>query len=137
MYIYCKSNNKDISSVMNSCAKSIYKKLDGAYSFKKLNNSSEVRSTILYQIPTDISDKYNLIKEERDKINVMDITIDFTNYSNKLRVNVIEITPEEKTLGHKSFPASTFENIQQGIQLVYEYICNSIKKEFQDYEIIF
>lgn len=137
MYIYSSNNKIDNTKLVNIVGKSLYKRLDGAYSFKKLNGCSEVKSTVLYQIPKMISDRYNLPKEQRDNVQVMDITINVTTYSDKIRVEVIEISPEEKTIGFKTFRFIDFNNVQQGCEKVYSFITSSIKTEFEGYEVLF
>lgn len=138
MFIYVNSAKQmEVTKLVNTVGKSLYKKLDGSYSFKKGNGFSEVKSTILYQIPKEVSDRYNLAQEEREKVNVMEVTISITTYSNKLRVEVIELSPEEKTIAFKTFKSDMFNNIQQGISVVYDFITSSIEKEFNGYEILF
>lgn len=136
MYILS-SSNVNLNKVVNSLGKAIYKRLEGSYSFKKTSNMYEIKSTILYQIPKQISDKYNLVDEERNKVNVMDVTVNITTYSDKIRVEVIEVTPEEKTIAFKTFKSDWFDNIQTGINYVYSFITSSIEKEFNGYEFLF
>lgn len=138
MLIYVNSAKQmEVTKLVNTVGKSLYKRLDGSYSFKKGNGFSEVRSTILYQIPKEVSDRYNLVQEERDKVNAMDVMINITTYSNKIRVEVIELSPEEKTIAFKTFKSEAFSNIQQGLSTVYSFITSSIEKEFNGYEILF
>ena len=136
MYILS-SSNVNLNKVVNSLGKAIYKRLEGSYSFKKTSNMYEIKSTILYQIPKQISDRYNLVDEERNKVNVMDVTVNITTYSDKIRVEVIEVTPEEKTIAFRTFKSDWFDNIQTGINYVYSFITSSIEKEFNGYELLF
>lgn len=138
--MYCivdASSNVSLPKVVNSVGKYLYRKLDGSYSFKKTSNSTEVRSTILYQIPKEVSDRYNLDKDTRNEVKVMDVTIDITTYADKIRVNVIEITPEEKTIGFKTFKSSIFQDMQTGLLNVYGFVTSSIEKEFYGYTVLF
>lgn len=136
MYILT-SSTVNLNKVVNSLGKAIYKRLEGSYSFKKTSNMYEIKSTILYQIPKQISDKYNLVDEERNRVNVMDVTVNITTYSDKIRVEVIEVTPEEKTIAFKTFKSDWFDNVQTGINYVYSFITSSIEKEFNGYELLF
>lgn len=137
MYYVLSANVPNLSKIVNSVGKYLYGKLDGSYSFKKYSNSCEVKSTILYQIPKEVSDKYNLSKEEREQVNVMDVTVSITTYSNKVRVEVIEVSPEEKTIDFKTFKSNWFENVQTGLKYVYSFVTSSIEKEFEGYEVLF
>ena len=136
MYILS-SSTVNLNKVVNSLGKAIYKRLEGSYSFKKTSNMYEIKSTVLYQIPKRISDRYNLVDEERNKVNVMNVTVNITTYSNKIRVEVIEVTPEEKTIAFRTFKSDWFDNIQTGINYVYSFITSSIEKEFSGYELLF
>ena len=137
MYFVICASNVPASKLPGIVGKALYKRLDGAYSYKATSNTSEVKSTILYQIPVDVSNKYNLAKEERDQVNVMDVAISLTAYSNKVRVNVIELSPEEKTLGHKTFVSEKFSNVQDGVQEVLAFVAKCVHKEFDGYDILF
>lgn len=136
-YVVCRSATLDTTKLPGVVGKALYKRLDGAYSYKASSNTSEVKSTILYQIPVEVSDKYNLSQEERDQVNVMDVLIALTTYSNKIRVEVVELSPKEKTIGFRVFPKEYFENVQDGIQRVLAFVAKSIKKEFDGYDVLF
>ena len=127
----------EMSKVQQSIAKRLYKELDGAYSLIKKSNLSEVESTILYQIPQHVSDYYNLPKDVRDEVNVMDVLISTASYADKVRIEIIERSPEEKTIAFRSFKAKDFENVQKGVQKVVDYIKFSIREEFSKYEVLF
>lgn len=138
MYILCKQQTRiNLTKVANSVGKSIYKRLDGGYSFVKTSTGCEVRSTILYQIPLELSNKYNLSYEQKTQVNVMDVLISITTYSNKLRVEVVELTPEEKTIGFQTFKDSTFTNVQEGVAVVMNFVQRVIRDEFKDYDVLF
>lgn len=131
------STTQEANKVCNTVAKSIKKKLDGAYKFEKSSNICELWSTILYQIPKDVSDRYGLDRPTREKVNVMDVLIHFTSYSGKIRVEVTELQPNEKTIGFKLFKLNAFDDMQKGIKSVMDFIQKSIEKEFDGYEILF
>lgn len=135
-YIVC-SDKVNLPTIRNSCAKSLYKKLDGAYDIKIGSTTADIKSTILYQIPVEISDRYNLPKDTRDTVNEMDVRISFATYSDKLRVEVIQLAPEEYTMGFKTFNSSTFDNTQVGIQKVIKWVKSVIEKQYNGYEVLF
>lgn len=135
-YVFC-SNRVNLPTVRNSCAKSLYKQLDGSYDLKINSNYADVKSTILYQIPREISDCYDIPSDVKDKVNEMDVRISFAVYSNKLRVEIIQFAPEEYTMGFKTFNSNTFDNVQTGIQKVIKWVKNVIEKQYSDYEVLF
>ena len=136
-YLYASNKGLNLSKTVNSVGKFLYKKLDGSYSMKKRSNTCEVKSTVLYQIPKEVSDKYNLSKEERDNVQVMDVLISVTTYSDKIRVEVVELSPEEKTIGFKTLGSKWFENMQDGLSEVWFFVTSSIEKEFEGYDVLF
>lgn len=136
-YLYASNKSLNLSKTVNSVGKFLYKKLDGSYSMKKRSNTCEVKSTVLYQIPKEVSDKYNLSKEEKDNVQVMDVLISVTTYSDKIRVEVVELSPEEKTIGFKTLGSKWFENMQDGLSEVWFFVTSSIEKEFEGYDVLF
>lgn len=138
MYRYIvTSSDIDLPKIQNSIAKSLKKKLDGFYKLEKSSNMCEISSTILYQIPKRVSDRYNLPDDVKNNVNEMDVTITVKCYSNKIAVSIVEHTPEEKTIAFKSFKESAFINVQLGCKQVYDFIRNSIELEFSAYEVLF
>lgn len=138
MYVYIKSSKEvDVTKLPGIVGKFLNNRLDGSYSFKRTSNSSEVKSTILYQIPIDVSKKYNLSKSEREQVNVMDVLVSTTTYSNKVRVEVVELSPEEKTIGFRTFAKEKFKDVHSGCQEVLAFVAKSVRKEFEGYDVLF
>lgn len=137
MYVAINSSTLNTTKLPGVVGKALYKRLDGAYSYKTTSNTSEVKSTILYQIPVEVSDRYNLSREEREQVNVIDVLIALTTYSNKIRVEVVELSPEEKTIGFRTFPKEYFDNVPDGVQRVLAFVAKSVKKEFDGYDVLF
>lgn len=134
MYILCKQQTVNLPSMAKGCAKYVYKNLDGSFKVEKDSTGWVVYSTILYAIPQSVVKRYGF---SDDEVNELDIRIDFKTYADKLRVEVIELRPDEKTIMFKTLKESTFNNVQEGYQTVLGLIKKSIQKEFQDYDILF
>lgn len=116
---------------VNIIGKYLFKHIDGAYNFKKGANTYDVYFTILYQLKEDHrTDKDHDMHE-------MNINISITTYSDKLRMNIIEISPREKTLGFNTFSLSKFDDLQAGYELVMRAIQKRLQKEYEDYDFIF
>ena len=116
---------------VNKVGKYLFKHIDGAYDFTKGANTYDVYFTILYQL----KEEYRT-KQDND-MHEMNINISLTTYSDKLRMNIIEISPREKTLGFNTFPLNKFDDLQSGYELVMKTVLKRLNKEYEDYDFIF
>ena len=116
---------------VNIVGRYLFKHIDGAYNFKKGANTYDVYFTVLYQLKED----YRTDKDH--DMHEMNINISITTYSDKLRMNIIEISPREKTLGFNTFSLSKFDDLQAGYELVMRAIQKRLQKEYEDYDFIF
>lgn len=116
---------------VNIIGKYLFKHIDGAYNFKKGANTYDIYFTILYQLKEDYR------TEEDHDMHEMNINISITTYSDKLRMNIIEISPREKTLGFNTFALTKFDNLQSGYELVMKTVQKRLAKEYEDYDFIF
>lgn len=67
----------------------------------------------------------------------MNLNINITTYSKNIRINLIEMTDFEKTLGSKTWKADQLEHLTKAKDLVYDWICSRIAKEYDEYDFIF
>lgn len=116
---------------VNIIGKYLFKHIDGAYNFKKRANTYDIYFTILYQLKEDYR------TEEDHDMHEMNINISITTYSDKLRMNIIEISPREKTLGFNTFALTKFDDLQSGYELVMNTLMKRLSKEYQNYDFIF
>lgn len=139
MYRYIVSTAAPLNptKLVNTVGKSISKKLLGTLRKRKESNECIVDCTILYQIPKEVSHRYMLPKEVRDNVGEMDVQISVTTYSNKIRVNMVQLTPKQKTMGCKTFKVDTFNNVQQGMKAVMTFIGKCVEREYPEYEVLF
>ena len=117
--------------VVNIIGKYLFKHINGAYNFKKGANTYDIYFTVLYQL----QEGYRTDKDH--DMHEMNINISITTYSDKLRMNIIEISPREKTLGFNTFSLSKFDDLQAGYQLVMNTLVKRLSKEYQNYDFIF
>ena len=89
----------ELSQSVNSIGKYLYKNLSGSINFKKSSNMFDIWTIVLYQIPSELIKKYNLTEDKYKEDHEMVININITTYQEKIRVNLIEETPDEVTLG--------------------------------------
>lgn len=123
--------------LVNKLGRFMYKHLDGAFKIENTANMCDVYITVLYAIPRDIIELYKLYEPKYSEVNEMTIDINITTYQNKIRVDTIEVTPEEATLGFDLFPPEKLEDLNKALQLVYGKVCKRIQKRFEDFEFLF
>lgn len=141
--IIVSSKLPDIRQTVNSVGKYLYKNLSGAINFKKSSNMFDIWTIVLYQIPQDIVEKYNLTEDKYKELHEMVININITTYQSKIRVNLIEETPDNYTIGCKVFdieklkkknPQAYFNDIMNAIM---DYLIRRLEKHYEDYEFLY
>ena len=130
-------NRLQPAQLVNKLGKFMYKHLDGAFKIENTANMCDVYVTVLYAIPREIIELYKIYDPKYSDVNEMTIDINITTYQNKIRVDTIEKTPEEKTLGFDLFPPEKLLDLNKALELVYSKVCRRIEKEFDDFEFLF
>ena len=90
----------------------------------------DVYFTLLYQLKPEFGGKVNDVKE-------MTVNINITTYQNKIRVNVIEITPEERTIGYDLFTPDKLQNLEEAKDLIFNRVVKRISKAYENYIFLF
>lgn len=138
MMITCKSefrqNQVPASSLVNKIGKYLYKNLDGAFKFTTTSNMCDVWVTLLYQLPY-LQQVPGRGKEYND-VHEMVLDINITTYQNKIRVNVLEVTPENKTLGHDVFPPENLVNLSSAKKQIFERVMYRVCRAYKDYNFL-
>lgn len=124
------------SQLVNQVGQYLYKNIDGAYKAVRSPNTYEVYMMVLYQVPVleRIPGKQ---KEGYNDMHEMHLNINLTTYQNKLRVNIIEMSPEEVTLGHFVIPPEKIINMKQIRDVIYEKVVQFVCKRYKDYDFLF
>ena len=136
MKIECKSNQSlSANQQVNRVGKFLYKHIDGAFNYKKSSNMYDVYMTILYQLPVESQDKSK--GEEFNDLHEMTLDINVTTYLNKVRINIIEMTPEEKTIGYDLYEPEKLEDLVKASEIILKKIYKRISREFREYEFLF
>ena len=130
-------NQLSASQQVNRLGKYLYKNLDGAFKIQNSSNMCDVYVTVLYQIPAEILKRYNITDEQYTDVHEMTVNINITTYQNKVRINVIEMTNKEKTIGFDLYDAESLVNLQESARKVFQRVCSRIAKEFKDYDFLF
>lgn len=100
--------------------------IDGAFKIKFGAMNCEVWMKMYYQVPG-----------RADTFEEMDFLIDITSYQNKLRVNLIEDTYDEKTVGHFVLKPEELTDLHKVKSDVLAKIQKYIAKEYADYDFIY
>lgn len=102
------------SKIVENLGMYLYKNLDTAYKYTKSSNSFDV-----YLVAINSEDT------ENDKV-AIDISI--TTYQDRIRVNCIDLTERERTLGYDAFKLETFNILPEGYQIVLNKVLKRISK---------
>lgn len=123
------------AQIVNRVGSYLYKHLDGAYKYQKSGNTFDIYTTVLYQIP--YLQRIPGRGREYNDVHEMTLLITLTTYANKVRVNVIEETPERKTLGFDVYEAEKLQDTEKAAELIYSRVQRRIIREFKDYDFLF
>lgn len=118
------------SQQVNRVGKYLYKHLDGAYEFRKSGNMYDVYCTLLYELKEEYGGTKNDVQE-------MTININITTYQNKLRINTIEMTPQERTLGFDLMKPEELVDLQTAMAIIQRKVGNRIRKAYKEYIVLF
>ena len=110
----------------------LYKHIDGAYDYRSGSNEYDIYFLLLYEL------KKELREPGRDyPVQEMKININITTYQNKVRVNLIEITPKERTIGFDLYPPEKVQDLQKAYPIIMEKIYKRIYKAYEDYYFLY
>ena len=124
---------------VNKIAKYIKKHTEGAYKLTFSPMTADVYITIYYEVPEDVRNlmkKYDA-KLEHEELQSMNIDISITSYQNKVRINVIRMDDNEKTLGHFVLKPEDIEDLGSMLEAIRAKVSSFIEKEYQDYDFVF
>ena len=123
------------SQIVNKIGKYLKKGLDGAFKFKVSSNMCDVYVTVLYQLPwqQQIPGK----GKEYNDVHEMTLDLNITTYQNKIRVNVIEVSPNAKTIGYDLFDPEALSDLEEAKKRIIKRVRARISKEYKDYLFLF
>lgn len=136
MKILCKSVVKlAANQQVNRIGRYLYNHLDGAFKYKASSNTCDVYFTLLYQLPLDMRE----LDKGKEYNDVHEITVDIniTTYQNKVRVNVIEMTPQQRTLGYDLYEPYILEDLENAKKRIFNRIIKRVSKAYSDYDFLF
>ena len=120
---------------INKVGKYLYKNIDGAFKYKTSSNTCDVYFTLLYQLP--YWDRIPGKGSDYNDVHEMTINISMTTYQNKIRVNILEVTPDERTLGSFVVKPEQLEDLSITKKLILDKIRNRVEKVYEDYDFLY
>lgn len=108
----------------------IYKYMYGRDKRKSSSDMFDIWSTMVFGLKEEFGGYPNDLEK-------MTVNINITTYSNKIRVNTIEVSPEEKTLGCDIYVPAKFDSVRSMFNKIFQNISKHIKDEYRDYDILF
>lgn len=125
MIILCNSKNTiPTSQMVNRLGKYLYNHLDGAFRYKKSGNTFDIYTTLLYELKEEYGGVKNDVQE-------MTINISITTYQNKIRVNTIEVTPDERTLGYDLLKPELLDDLDAAQSIIMTKVHKRIDKAYE------
>lgn len=136
MKILCKTEPKlSANQQVNRIGKYLYKNLDGAFKYQTSSNTCDVFFTLLYQLPLDMQEPDK--GEEYNDVHEITVDINITTYQNKVRVNVIEMTPKQRTLGYDLYDPELLQDLEFARSKILKKIVKRVSKAYSEYEVLF
>jgi len=137
--IYAAKDEMQAGQKVNAIAKYIKKHIDGAYKLSFSPMTADVYITIYYDIPSEAKEvmkKYGAEPKQKG-VESMDIDINITSYQNKVRINVIRMDDNEKTLGQLILKPEDIKDLYDVVENIKDKVSSFIEKEYADYDFVF
>lgn len=134
-HTYIKSANQQVlpaSKQVKRIGQYLYKHIDGAYDFKSSSNNYDVYFLLLYELKKELREPGKEYPVQEMKIN-----INVTTYQNKVRINIIELTPKERTIGFDLYTPEKVQDLQKAYLVIMEKIYKRIYKAYEDYYFLY
>lgn len=116
------------------------KNLEGVYKVLEKSNTYILYTTILYQIKPEVRKAMKPYQKEfqgiEETIYEMNIYLNVTTYQKCIRVDVIELDENEKTLGFIKFTPDELISLPYCKDKLLAYIKKRIEKAYEMYEVL-
>lgn len=112
------------SQQVNRVGKYLANHLDGVYKVKKDRNTYDIYVHFIYQSWPEYT--------ETPPINELNIIISITTYQNKIRVNTIELTPMERTIGFDLFSPQVMQDLETARLDILRVVKRNVQKYYPD-----
>lgn len=135
IYTSIKAANQQVlpaSKQVKRIGQYLYKHIDGAYDFKSSSNNYNVYFLLLYELRKELREPGKDYPVQEMKIN-----INVTTYQNKVRINIIELTPQERTIGFDLYTPEKVQDLQKAYPVIMEKIYKRIYKAYENYYFLY
>ena len=123
------------SKLVNKVGKYLNQTLDGAYKYRISPNMNDIYLIVLYQYP------YKALRpgdpDRLSEVQEMHIDINITTYQNKLRMNLIEMSPDERTLGFFVIAPEKIKDLEFARAWVLQNLHKTLNKLFEGYIFLY
>lgn len=119
-------NEIDPSQLVNRLGKYLYKHIDSAYKITYRPSTVDIYMYMYYQ-EHDVADSMQQIN----------FIVNIATYAKKIRVNVIEDTEMENTIGHQVFWPDELKDLPEAQKKIYDMVCHAVEREYSDYDFIY
>lgn len=126
----------DASSLIKSLSKYLYNNIDNSYSYKIDSRYAEVMFTVLYTVPDEIIEIYDL-PIEYGEVCQMDVMISFSPYSDSFRMEIVSLDEGNRTISFSKFKVDSFKDPQNDFKKIYDKVFKILEREFEGYEFIY
>lgn len=131
MKILCKTNfMMNASQQVNRIGKYLSKHMNGTIKSKQSPNTYDLYVTLLYSLKPEYGGDSTVVDE-------MTINISITTYQNKIRINTIEVTPDERTLGFDTINLEDISDLPTAQKIVEWKVGKRLRKAYENYVILF
>ena len=120
---------------VNRVGKYLYSKFDSRDSIKFKANVCEVYFTMYYQLPKEL--QRPAAGPEVNGLHEMQMCISIATYSNKIRVEINEISPHECTISFAVYDEKMCENLEILREKILNKLRKDICKRYVDYDFLF
>lgn len=136
IYCYTKSPLKlEGGQIVNKLGSYMYKNLSGAIKKQNSGNMCDIYFLIYYQVPLNKRD--HRISEDYNDMHEMTLNLNITTYQEKIRVNILEVSPDELTLGCKTFKYDCVNDLEKFKNDVMKYVEKRVSNVYEEYDFVF
>ena len=132
-------NRLPLPSKVKRLGKYLKDHLAGVYNIKEPPNEYIIYDTILYQIKKSLRQemkKYPELEGIEEKIYEKNYYFNITTYSQYIRINVIQLDENEKTVGYLRLDQKDLISLPYCKKKLLNYVRRVIGKEHQGYDIL-
>lgn len=119
---------------VNRVGKYLNKNIPGAFKLTFSPNQCDVYFRVYYQIPY-LQRRPGM--GEFNDVSEMIMNINVTTYGNKIRMNITEVSPEEKTICFVVCSEDECQNLNILKAKVWDKLTKSVNKEYEGYDFVF